>query len=187
MQYEHNFIYVSCIHLFAICSRDAAALKGMSVLSTHAKKVLTRGEFITQRCVRGECGERVVLTNGCFDILHRGHTEMLRGARALGDCLMVGLNSDQSVRLLKGAGRPVNSQACRLHQLAKLEYVSHICVFDELSVKNLVAEVKPDVLVKGGDYVPRDVVGREIVESYGGSVVILPFLDGYSTTGIVGR
>ena len=159
----------------------------MGALYTHAKKILTRGELIAQRCIRGECGERVVLTNGCFDILHRGHTEMLRGARALGDFLIVGLNSDQSVRLLKGAGRPVNDQACRLHQLAKLEYVSHICVFDELSVKNLVAEVKPDVLVKGGDYVPRDVVGREIVESYGGSIIILPFLAGYSTTGLVGQ
>ena len=162
-------------------------MKGIDALYTHAKKILTRGELIAQRCVRGECGERVVLTNGCFDILHRGHTEMLRGARDLGDCLMVGLNSDQSVRLLKGAGRPINDQVCRLHQLAKLEYVSHVCVFDEQSVKNLVAEVKPDVLVKGGDYVPRDVVGREIVESYGGSIIILPFLAGYSTTGLVGQ
>ena len=159
----------------------------MGALYTHAKKILTRGELIAQRCIRGDCGERVVLTNGCFDILHRGHTEMLRGARALGDCLMVGLNSDQSVRLLKGAGRPINDQVCRLHQLAKLEYVSYVCVFDEQSVKNLVAEVKPDVLVKGGDYVPRDVVGREIVESYGGSIIILPFLAGYSTTGLVGQ
>ena len=167
--------------------RNVPALKVIGRLSTHAKKILTRDELITQRRIRGECGEQVVLTNGCFDILHRGHTEMLRSARALGDCLLVGLNSDQSVRLLKGAGRPVNDQVCRLHQLAKLEYVSHICVFDELSVKNLVAEVKPDVLVKGGDYVPRDVVGREIVESYGGSIIILPFLAGYSTTDLVGR
>ena len=159
----------------------------MGALHTHVKKILTRGELIAHRRIRGECGERVVLTNGCFDILHRGHTEMLRGARALGDCLMVGLNSDQSVRLLKGAGRPVNDQVCRLHQLAKLECVSHICVFDEQSVKNLVAEIKPDVLVKGGDYVPRDVVGREIVESYGGSIIVLPFLAGYSTTGLVGQ
>ena len=159
----------------------------MGVLSAHAKKVLTRSELVTQRRLRIERSERVVFTNGCFDILHHGHTEMLRGARALGDCLMVGLNSDQSIRLLKGEGRPVNDQACRLHQLAKLECVSHICVFDELSVKSLIAEVKPDVLVKGGDYVPRDVVGREIVESYGGSVIILPFLAGYSTTGLVGQ
>lgn len=156
-------------------------------MSARAKKILTRGELVTQRCLRRERGEIVVLTNGCFDILHRGHMEMLRGARALGDCLMVGLNADESVRALKGAGRPVNDQVRRLGQLAEVEYVSHVCLFDELSVEHLVAEVKPDVLVKGGDYALHDVVGREIVESYGGRVIILPFLAGYSTTRFIGR
>ena len=112
---------------------------------------------------------------------------MLRAARALGDCLMVGLNGDESVRALKGVGRPVNGQACRLRQLAELEYVSYVGLFDELSVEHLVAEVKPDVLVKGGDYALREVVGRDVVESYGGRVVIVPFLAGYSTTCLIGR
>ena len=161
--------------------------KRLSPLSTYAQKILTRGDLAAQCRMRRELGEQVVFTNGCFDILHRGHEEMLRAARALGDCLMVGLNGDGSVRALKGVGRPVNGQARRLRQLAELEYVSYVGLFDELSVEHLVAEVKPDVLVKGGDYALREVVGRDVVESYGGRVVIVPFLAGYSTTCLIGR
>lgn len=150
-----------------------------------AKKVLSR-EALLERFGRPRSGT-LVFTNGCFDILHRGHVEYLYAARALGDALVVGLNTDASVRRLKGEGRPLNGQDDRAIVLAGLGCVDAVTLFDEDTPRDLIATLLPDVLVKGGDYRPEDVVGREEVERAGGRVVILPYLEGRSTTGLVRR
>jgi rfaE bifunctional protein nucleotidyltransferase chain/domain len=131
--------------------------------------------------------ERVVFTNGCFDILHRGHVAYLAQARALGDRLVVGLNTDASVRGLKGPGRPVVSEDDRAFVIAALAAVDAVTLFDEPTPAELIAALQPDVLVKGGDYSPQNVVGRDTVEAAGGRVVIIPFVAGRSTTGILER
>ena len=150
-----------------------------------AEKVLTREELL-ERYGRPRRGT-LVFTNGCFDLLHRGHVEYLYAARALGDALVVGLNTDDSVRRLKGEGRPLNSQEDRAVVLAGLGCVDAVTFFDEDTPRNLIAALLPDILVKGGDYRPENVVGREEVEAAGGRVVILPYLEGRSTTGLVRR
>jgi len=129
----------------------------------------------------------VVFTNGCFELLHRGHVEYLAQARALGDVLVVGLNSDASVRRLKGAGRPLAAEADRAAVVAALRCVDAVTVFDEDTPLELISALLPDVLVKGGDYHLDDIVGREVVEEAGGEVRVLPFVVGYSTTKILDR
>jgi len=130
-------------------------------------------------------GLRVVFTNGVFDILHRGHVEYLYAARALGDCLVLGLNTDASARRLKGPERPLNDEDDRALVLAGLACVDVVTLFDEDTPRALIADLLPDVLVKGGDYRPEDVVGRAEVEAAGGRLVLIPFLEGRSTTGLV--
>jgi D-beta-D-heptose 7-phosphate kinase/D-beta-D-heptose 1-phosphate adenosyltransferase len=129
----------------------------------------------------------VVFTNGCFDVLHPGHVEHLAQAKALGDVLVVGLNSDASVRRLKGAGRPLVREADRAAVLAALRSVDAVTLFDEDTPLELISTLLPDVLVKGGDYDLDGIVGREAVEEAGGEVRVLPFVEGYSTTDILGR
>jgi rfaE bifunctional protein nucleotidyltransferase chain/domain len=129
----------------------------------------------------------VVFTNGCFDILHRGHVAYLYAARALGDSLVVGLNTDASVRRLKGEGRPVVREDDRAYVLAGLGCVDAVTFFDEDTPADLIAALLPDVLVKGGDYTPDAVVGRDVVEAHGGRLIIIPFVDGRSTTDILHR
>ena len=126
-------------------------------------------------------GQKIVFTNGCFDILHAGHVSVLEFSRAKGDVLVVGLNSDESVRRLKGPTRPVNKQADRALVLAALESVSYVCIFNEDTPYNLIKAICPDVLVKGGDYRPCEIVGRE----FAGKVVRFALLKGRSTTGII--
>ncbi|MBQ3666509.1 MAG: D-glycero-beta-D-manno-heptose 1-phosphate adenylyltransferase [Elusimicrobiaceae bacterium] len=126
-------------------------------------------------------GKKIVFTNGCFDILHAGHVSVLEFSRSKGDELVVGLNSDESVRRLKGPTRPVNKQADRALVLAALESVSYVCIFNEDTPYNLIKVVRPDVLVKGGDYKPSEIVGRE----FAGKVVRFALLKGRSTTGII--
>ncbi len=128
-----------------------------------------------------KAGQKIVFTNGCFDILHAGHVSVLEFSRAKGDVLVVGLNSDASVRRLKGPTRPVNKEADRALVLAALESVSYVCVFKEDTPYNLIKAVCPDVLVKGGDYKPSEIVGRE----FAGKVVRFALLKGRSTTGII--
>ncbi len=128
---------------------------------------------------------RVVFTNGCFDILHRGHVTYLEQARTLGDVLVLGLNSDESVRRLKGDSRPYINAADRAFLLSRLEMVDIVTVFEEDTPLELIKQVRPDILVKGGDYTPDKVVGKEFVEQNGGKVVIIPFVRGLSTTNIV--
>ena len=136
--------------------------------------------------VRGR-GGRVVFTNGCFDILHRGHEVYLAEARGLGDLLIVGLNDDASVRRLKGPGRPVNPAGVRAEALAGLPCVDCVCLFQEDTPERLIAAVRPDALAKGGDYRVEEVVGGDFVRSYGGRVVTLSHVEGYSTTEILRR
>lgn len=130
-------------------------------------------------------GRRVVFTNGCFDLLHAGHVKYLQKARAFGDLLVLGLNSDASVRRLKGENRPLIAQDERAHLLAALGCVDYVVLFDEDTPQGLIEALKPHVLVKGGDYTREGVVGHDIVESYGGRVEIVEFVDGKSTTGII--
>jgi D-beta-D-heptose 7-phosphate kinase/D-beta-D-heptose 1-phosphate adenosyltransferase len=132
-------------------------------------------------------GRRLVFTNGCFDLLHVGHVRYLQAARALGDALLVAINSDRAVRELKGAGRPVLNESERAELLAALEVVTFVTVFDELSPRTLIAKLLPDVLVKGGDYALAEIHGREEVEAAGGRVVALPYVEGASTSGIIER
>lgn len=128
-----------------------------------------------------------MFTNGCFDIIHPGHVDYLERARSMGSCLVVGLNSDASVRRLKGALRPVNEQQSRARVLAALACVDFVIIFDEDTPLELIRKVRPDVLVKGGDWSVDRIVGREEVEAAGGTVCSIPLLAGYSTTGTVER
>jgi D-beta-D-heptose 7-phosphate kinase/D-beta-D-heptose 1-phosphate adenosyltransferase len=131
--------------------------------------------------------QTVVFTNGCFDLLHPGHVEFLAQARTLGDVLVVGVNSDASVRRLKGAGRPLVVEADRAAVLAGLRSVDAVTLFDEATPLELISALLPDVLVKGGDYDLDGIVGRDVVEQAGGDVRALPFVEGYSTTEILTR
>ncbi|HEY4644620.1 MAG TPA: D-glycero-beta-D-manno-heptose 1-phosphate adenylyltransferase [Bacteroidota bacterium] len=132
-------------------------------------------------------GKRVVFTNGCFDILHRGHVEYLRKAKALGDVLVVGVNTDSSVRRIKGADRPVIDESDRVFVLAALASVDYVCLFNEDTPYELIRALVPDILVKGADWAIEKVVGRDIVEAAGGSVQTIEFLPDRSTTGILER
>jgi D-beta-D-heptose 7-phosphate kinase/D-beta-D-heptose 1-phosphate adenosyltransferase len=134
---------------------------------------------------RRKLGQRIVFTNGCFDILHAGHVEYLQSARSQGDVLVVGLNSDASVRRLKGPDRPVNPIDARVRVLTSLHAVDYVTVFDEATPLELIKALRPDVLVKGADYRKEDVVGAEFVESYGGKVYLAPLRQGYSTTNLL--
>jgi len=134
--------------------------------------------------LRGE-GRRVVFTNGVFDLLHPGHVRYLRQARLLGDALIVGVNSDRSVRSNKGDGRPITSEAERAEVLAALEVVDAVVLFDEETPHDLIAAVQPDVLVKGADWPADGIVGRDIVEARGGVVVRVPVEPGHSTSSII--
>ena len=129
----------------------------------------------------------VVFTNGCFELLHRGHVEYLAQAKALGDVLVVGLNSDASVQRLRGAGRPLVAEADRAAVLVALRSVDAVTLFDEDTPLELISTLLPDVLVKGGDYDLDGIVGREVVEEAGGEVRALPFVEGHSTTSILDR
>jgi D-beta-D-heptose 7-phosphate kinase/D-beta-D-heptose 1-phosphate adenosyltransferase len=149
--------------------------------------ILGREELRRVREELRAAGRRLVFTNGCFDLLHVGHVRYLRSARALGDALLVAVNSDRSVRALKGAGRPVMSEGERAELLAALSSVDFVTVFDDESPRALIAELLPDVLAKGGDYALEEIHGREEVERAGGRVVALPFIEGASTTSIIER
>ena len=129
--------------------------------------------------------QKIVFTNGCFDILHRGHIEYLSQAKDQGDILVIGLNTDSSVKGLKGEGRPVQDEMSRALVLASLRIVDAVTLFDEDTPYELIKSVQPDILVKGGDYTPESIVGADIVKANGGEVVVIPLVEGYSTTGIL--
>jgi D-beta-D-heptose 7-phosphate kinase/D-beta-D-heptose 1-phosphate adenosyltransferase len=128
---------------------------------------------------------RIVFTNGCFDLLHPGHVSYLEAARRLGDLLVVGLNSDASIRRLKGAKRPILPETARARLLAGLAAVDFVVIFDEDTPYELIRRVEPDILVKGGDWEPEAIVGRDLVEARGGRVQNLPFVENFSTSSII--
>lgn len=148
--------------------------------------ILDREQLASALAALRASGKRIVFTNGCFDILHPGHVDMLARARAKGDALILGLNSDASVRRQgKGADRPVNPFAARAFVLAHLASVDLVTGFDEDTPLELIRLIRPQVLVKGGDWLPEQIVGREIVEEAGGRALSLPLIQGYSTTGLI--
>ena len=128
---------------------------------------------------------KLVFTNGCFDLLHKGHTDLLLNAAAFGDKLFVGLNSDKSVKKLKGDSRPIQNEKNRAQKLLELKYVNHVIIFEDLTPKKLIHIISPDVLVKGGDYKTNEIVGAKHVISSGGVVRIIPLTPGFSTTSII--
>jgi rfaE bifunctional protein nucleotidyltransferase chain/domain len=148
-------------------------------------RVLTTDALREERARLRAAGRALVFTNGVFDLLHRGHCAYLADARALGDALVVGLNTDASVRRLKGDRRPIVPEADRAAVLAALGCVDYVTLFDEDTPQRLIAAILPDVLVKGGDYTPDTIVGREDVERAGGRVLTIPLIEGKSSTNIV--
>lgn len=132
-------------------------------------------------------GFKIVFTNGCFDILHLGHIDYLSKARSKGDILIIGLNTDNSVKRLKGNSRPINDENARARILASFNFVDAVVLFDEDTPYELIKIVQPDILVKGSDYKPENIVGYDILKAKGGDVVTIDFLEGYSTTGIVDK
>jgi rfaE bifunctional protein nucleotidyltransferase chain/domain len=164
-------------HHFEFCAR----LHGDPLNSS----ILTLEEAILRFGREKRNGRRVVFTNGCFDLLHPGHIQSLEQARALGDALIVGLNSDAGVRHLKGEGRPVIPERERAEILAALECVDAVVIFEDPTPREVISRLLPDVLVKGGDWPGDQIVGREEVEAAGGRVVSVPVVPGYSTTAIL--
>lgn len=130
-------------------------------------------------------GKKIVFTNGCFDLIHTGHTRYLAKAKSFGDLLIVAVNSDSSVRMIKGEKRPINTQAERAEALAALESVDFVTIFDEPDPHKIISDLQPDVLAKGGDWPIEKIIGRDIVEARGGKVVNVPYVEGASTTGII--
>ena len=147
--------------------------------------VITLAELVKIREKLKREGGKVVFTNGCFDIVHRGHVEYLTKAKALGDVLFVGINTDASVRRLKGATRPIVCQNDRAFVLAALRMVDYVCLFDEDTPYELIKAVVPDVLVKGSDWAIDSIVGKDIVEAAGGTVQAIDFVPNHSTTDII--
>jgi D-beta-D-heptose 7-phosphate kinase/D-beta-D-heptose 1-phosphate adenosyltransferase len=156
----------------------------MTADATKVRGLLELVEIVRERRA---LGHRVVFTNGCFDLLHRGHTRLLQQARELGDLLIVGLNSDASVRRVKGPSRPVLPEEERAEVLSALASVDYVVFFDDPDPGSTIAALQPDVLAKGADWAKDQIVGRETVEGRGGRVVTIPLVEGSSTSGIIDR
>lgn len=151
------------------------------------RSLMTRAEAASFAAARRATGDRVVFTNGVFDLIHPGHLRYLQHARSLGDLLIIGLNSDASVRRNKGDGRPINPEAERAEVLAALACVDAVVLFDEDTPADIIRAIQPDILVKGADWPADQIVGRDTVEASGGRVVRVPVEQGYSTTAIIDR
>lgn len=156
----------------------------MSTFSTIESKIKTWEQIREKVAEWRAAGQKIVFTNGCFDILHFGHLHYLAQARDLGDRLVVGMNSGDSVRRLKGPTRPIHDETTRTHLLAALEPVDAVVIFEEDTPLELIKVVQPDILVKGGDWKPEQIIGSDLVLARGGKVQSLPFVAGYSTTNI---
>ncbi len=148
-------------------------------------KLKSRAELQLIRAEAKRQGRSVVFTNGCFDLLHRGHVHMLRAAKASGDILIVAINSDRSVQAIKGPSRPVLAESDRVELIAAMEMVNYVVLFDEPDPYALIAELTPDVLVKGGDWSAKEIIGADVVEKKGGRVVVVPYLKGFSTSELI--
>jgi D-glycero-beta-D-manno-heptose 1-phosphate adenylyltransferase len=150
-------------------------------------KIYTREAIVRECNVWRATQKKIVFTNGCFDILHHGHLDLLAKAADFGNILILALNTDSSIQRIKGVDRPVTAEQDRAFQAASLLCVDAVCLFDEDSPEALIKLLKPDVLVKGGDYNIKTIVGADFVQSYGGKVEIIPFVQGYSTSSIIDR
>ena len=148
--------------------------------------MLIERNLIVETCKKiRQSGKKIVFTNGCFDIIHVGHVRYLTTAKSFGDILIVGLNSDESVKMLKGENRPINNEKDRAEVLLGLKAVDYVVIFGERTAENLVSEIRPDVYVKGGDYTVDKIPEAKIVQSYGGRVELVQFVAGHSTTNIL--
>ncbi|MAJ33333.1 MAG: D-glycero-beta-D-manno-heptose 1-phosphate adenylyltransferase [Candidatus Marinimicrobia bacterium] len=145
----------------------------------------SKNEIKTKLQIWREASKIIVFTNGCFDLLHKGHKSLLQAAKNLGDILIVGLNSDASVRILKGDNRPIETQEKRAHKLLKLEFVNGVCIFEDQTPRELIKLIRPNFLVKGGDYKKSKIVGSRTIKKWNGKVRIVPLLKGYSTSSII--
>jgi rfaE bifunctional protein nucleotidyltransferase chain/domain len=159
----------------------------MQKLQWIQQKLYSREDLARECNVWRATGKKIVFTNGCFDILHHGHLDLLARAASFGNILILGLNTDQSVQRLKGADRPITNEQDRAFQAASLLCVDAVCLFGEDTPEALVHLIKPDVLVKGGDYTLDKIVGAEFVAGNGGKIEIIPFVTGYSTTSLISR
>ena len=157
----------------------------MQNLEIIKSKILEMPELKKQLSIWRFFQKKIVFTNGCFDIVHLGHIDYLSKAKNLGDKLLIGLNTDESVSQIKGKHRPVTDQNARAIFLASLKFVDGVILFSETTPYNLIKEIKPDVLIKGSDYQIHDIVGSDIVKENGGQIVTIDFLDGYSTSAII--
>lgn len=151
------------------------------------EKIKTRDELSVITEAARASGKNVGFTNGCFDIIHLGHVRYLADAKKLCEVLVVGVNSDDSVKRIKGDGRPVNAERVRMEVLSALESVDYITMFDEDTPEELIRKITPDVLFKGGDWKEEDIVGADHVKARGGKVKVIPYVEGFSTTGIIER
>lgn len=152
-----------------------------------SKIVMDRGELENELAILRFKDKKIVFTNGCFDIIHRGHVEYLAKAASLGNALILGLNTDASVKRLKGSSRPVQDENTRALVLASFSFITKVVLFDEDTPYELINLVKPDFLVKGGDYSPESIVGYDIVKNHGGQIVTIDLVEGHSTTSIINR
>jgi rfaE bifunctional protein nucleotidyltransferase chain/domain len=187
---------IRIINLFRIINHPPSAMRFILIIfmknfnmnylhQLEAKIFPDCGQFLPEARKWKEQGALIVFTNGCFDLLHRGHVEYLAKAASMGDRLVVGLNSDLSVARLKGAGRPLNNQGSRAFLLAALQFVSAVVIFGEDTPEKLIASLLPDLLVKGSDYSPEEIAGSRIVLDAGGKVETLELTAGYSTTSLI--
>jgi rfaE bifunctional protein nucleotidyltransferase chain/domain len=152
---------------------------------TLTQKIMSRSELIAKSGEWNASGKKIVFTNGCFDLVHPGHIAYLTEAASLGDVLVIGLNTDQSVSKLKGENRPINNEFSRTQLMASMFFIDAVVLFDEDTPLELIKELQPDVLVKGGDYNLENIVGAKETLAKGGEVKVLSFLSGYSSTGII--
>ena len=150
-------------------------------------KIYTLSELIEQSKIWRSKGDKIVFTNGCFDLVHRGHVEVLANTADLGDRLIIGLNSDNSIHKLKGEKRPIIDENSRAILLASLQFIDAIVLFSETTPYRLIEAILPDILAKGGDYKVEEITGHELVLRNGGEVILVPFIDGFSTTNIINK
>lgn len=159
----------------------------MSHLKKLNNKIFSEDSLVKQVDIWKKSGNKIVFTNGCFDIIHRGHIEVLAQTADLGDKLIIGLNSDISIQKLKGKNRPIINEKSRAILLAALNFVDAIILFSEETPLNLITTLNPDILAKGGDYEINTIVGNEIVEENGGQVILIPYINGFSSTNIINK
>jgi len=159
----------------------------MKHLNSIQNKIYTLSDLKTRIEQWKSAKEKIVFTNGCFDILHKGHLEVLAKTADLGNRLIIGLNSDSSIKNLKGRNRPIVDENSRAILLAALSFVDAVILFSEQTPLNLIAEIKPDILAKGGDYKITEIVGHEVVQQNGGEVITIPLIEGFSSTNIIDK